>query len=431
MSDETPMLEAETRQSKTPVWKWLICMNLFFATVLNYLDRQTMAICADPIKDEFGLNNEQLGELFSAFRWAYAALHIPAGLLVDRFPVRMIYTIAVGVWSLAGAAAGFVRSFVTLAFTRGALGVGEAFNWPCALRVTANLLPPKDRALGNGMFQSGTAFGPIIAILMVAPIAKYFGWRPAFMLVGGLGALWIVAWLLMTKGRNIESADYQQAEVEKGKSGSGSILKQFKIILANPGFWILLIAAGTINPCLYFLAEWTVIYIQDQKGLGENLLRAAFITIPIFVGLDLGNLSGGGLVKYLTHKGWTVRRARGVTVFCGACLVSSAIIADASRNPYICVALLGVTGFGIATVMTNWLACIQDISFANVGLTMGLLGGFGCVTGALVNPMIGRYVDQTHHYHNVFIALAMAPMIASISIILFDTIIARQRKAAT
>lgn len=428
MTDEIPMLEDGKKRSKTPMWKWLICGNLFLATVLNYLDRQTMAICADPIKDEFGLNNEQLGQLFSSFRWAYAALHIPAGLLADRFPVRMIYTFAVGLWSLAGAAAGFARSFVTLAFTRGALGVGEAFNWPCALRVTANLLPPEERGLGNGMFQSGTAFGPIIAILLVGPIAKYYGWRPAFMLVGGLGALWIVAWLLMTKGRNIESADYQQAEVDKGKSGSGSMLKQFKVILANPGFWVLLIAAGTINPCLYFLAEWTVIYIQDQKSI-EDLLLATFFTIPIFVGLDLGNICGGGLVKYLTHKGWTIRRARGVIVFFGACLVSIAIIADAAKNPYLCVALLGVTGFGIAAVMTNWLACIQDISFANVGLTMGLLGGFGCVTGALVNPMIGRYVDQTQHYHNVFIALAIAPMIACISIILFDTINARKKNA--
>src|SRR5205823_5695222 len=151
-----PLLLVDQRDTSSRSWRWWICGMLFFATVLNYLDRQTMSLCAPLISDEFGLSNEDYGRLQAAFRWAYAVVHVPAGFVADGFSVRIFYAAAVAVWSLAGAAAGVVHRPRTLAYTRMALGVGEAANWPCALRVTANVLPPADRPLGNGIFQSGT-----------------------------------------------------------------------------------------------------------------------------------------------------------------------------------------------------------------------------------------------------------------------------------
>lgn len=402
----------------TSRWRWSVVGLLFCATVLNYLDRQTVSITAPAISEEFDLTNKEYGQLLSAFRWAYAALHVPAGYLVDRFSVRGFYAFAVFFWSLAGAAAFIVPNFRALFATRIALGFGEAFNWPCALRTTANILPRRDRGLGNGIFNSGAAIGALIAPLIIAPIAAFYGWRAAFLVIGGLGGVWVVAWLLLTgRSGSDRSVETPTSATRKQRE---PFLSELSKILSSPGFWILMIGAGTINPCWYFITEWSNKYLFDQRGL--SLLYAAYATTPVFLFADMGNIGGGGLVKYLVSRGKTVRFARGVTAVMGASLVFTALFANSVQNIYLCVALLAIAGFGITSLMTSLLACYQDISFASIGLVMGLLGGFGCVTGAIVNPMIGNYIDQTGNYNLIFILLGLVPLLTMSSILLFDLV---------
>ena len=313
------------RGSRKPgnAWKWWMAGVLFLATVLTYLDRQTLVVCKKQISAEFGLNNEQYGELLAAFRWTYALMQLPAGMMADRFSLRMTYGLAVGLWSLAGAAAAFVFRFPVLMVTRGVLGMGETFNWPCASRIVANSFPPSDRSLASGIFNSGAAIGSLIAPTLIGYLALTFGWRAAFFAMGAAGSAWLVLWFAATtrrspahavlkakwnlsrRGQWIFSAAFSGVGVGLpaiaillGPTIVGPLRRTFAaaqnvwpaiawvlgiglvaILLAGiawslvrwrlgaVAFWMLMLITLTVNPCWYFVTEWVVAYLQDSRQL--------------------------------------------------------------------------------------------------------------------------------------------------------------------
>jgi ACS family hexuronate transporter-like MFS transporter len=277
----------------------------------------------------------------------------------------VLYPAAVAVWSLFGGAAGFVGSAGTLAGTRVGLAVGELFNWPCALRTTATVLTPAERGLGNGVFQCGTAVGVLLAPLLIVPVMTAFGWRAAFVAVGGLGLAWVAAWLVITRSRPGRPVDTPPA---RGPAAGPGTLARLVGLAADPRFWLLVIAAAAINPCLYFVAEWLSKYLHSQRGLTPA--SAGYATVPVYVGLDLGNVVGGGLVLVLAKRGWQVRRVRGWVVGAAGALTLCAVPANAAPSPTATVALLAVAAFGVAAVQATWLTCIQEVR--PYGLKLGI-----------------------------------------------------------
>lgn len=395
----------------------MLCGVLFLSTILSYMDRQTMGLCKPKIIEEFRINNEQFGGLLAAFRWTYALAHVPAGFIADRFPLRPFFALAVGVWSLAGAAAFWTRTLHVLKWTRACLGLGEAVNWPFSTRIVSNLLTPQDRGLGMGIFNSGAALGALIAPLIITPIASAYGWRWSFLVTGCAGFVWIAVWLWFTRG-NRAAAFSNESTATAVEPTAPRLLRPFRIILSHPGFWLLILAAITINPCWYFCCDWIPGYLKEQSGF--SFLRAGLLVTFIFLGGDIGNYVGGGLIKYLTRRGRPVRQARRTTLIIGGILSSLITTVPHLHSTAAIVAILAISAIGINIIVPNQTACQADISFPNTAQVAGLTGLSANVFAAWANPRIGQYVDATGHYDLIFYMVALFSWIAVAAIVALD-----------
>jgi ACS family hexuronate transporter-like MFS transporter len=469
-------MDAENR-----TWKWWMTGVLFLATVLTYLDRQTLPICERFIRDEFHLNDEQYGQLLSAFRWPYALMQIPAGIMADRLPLRTTFGLAVGLWSLAGAAAAAVFRFPLLMATRAVLGMGETFNWPCASRIVANIFPPADRSLASGIFNSGAALGALIAYWIIFGIAVALGWRWAFVSMGALGGAWLILWLAVTsRGRAGHAA--VKSRINFGTVGQWCYVAGFlligaglpaAVILLGPrliaplqgsfhavssnvfslrgaivagivlaaaiaasllrwrakaiAFWMLLVVSVTVTPCWYFVNEWLIKSLREDRGLDETriggMVGTLVIITIIMLTADLGNFVCGGVIKRLVRGGWSLRAARGSMMIAAACMIAPVSAVSHVDNLVLATVMFALAGFGLTSIVAVFTACQQDLSFKRVGLMSGVVGTCANIVSAIANPQIGAYHDRTHSYGLLFMLLGTVPIVSVAAILVFDTIV--------
>jgi ACS family hexuronate transporter-like MFS transporter len=302
---------------------------MFGSTVLNYMDRQAIALVRPQVMAAYGIRFETFGWVLAAFSLVYALCQVPAGFLADRWDVRRLYAAAVVWWSLAGMAASFAPVLGVLVACRALLGVGESFNWPCALRVTSRILPPEARSLGNGIFNSGAAVGAVLTPLVVPALTLWLGWRSAFVWIGLLGFGWVAAWLWVTRERARVFAGERAATAgvggEKPSAGlrgevwlgfgglavvsvlvsvlgslwggpaavllGAAVLMVGLLVLARiyaleklagsswllslgevvrrRRFWVLVVVATTINTSWHFLVGWLPTYLKEDRELRE------------------------------------------------------------------------------------------------------------------------------------------------------------------
>ncbi len=482
-ADEWPKNDRAAPPKSGSAWKWWLAGVLFLATVLTYLDRQTLAVCKKQISLEFGLSNEQYGELLASFRWAYALMQIPAGMMADRLSLRMTYGLAVGLWSLAGGAAAFVARYPLLLITRGVLGMGETFNWPCASRIVANSFPPSDRSLASGIFNSGAAVGSLIAPTLIGSLALAFGWRAAFFAIGAMGSLWLILWFVATMrhrsshavlkakwdlsprgqwvysaafmgvgiglpaivilrgSRIIEPLKLRYAAVCGIWPALPSVLVMGLLILVLGGiawslvrwrmgavaFWMLILVTMTVNPCWYFVTEWLIAYLQDSRQLDAlrigGMVGTLVIATLIFLVADLGNIVSGGIIKGLVAGGWSLRAARGCVMVAVACMIAPVALVTKIESTALATVLLALAGMGLTSIISCSTACQQDLSFQRVGVMSGVVGTLANIVSAVANPRIGAYIDQTKGYSLPFLLLGLLPLVSVAAILVFDAIV--------
>jgi len=397
--------------------KWSVVLLLFLATLLNYMDRQTIAVSASVISKEFGLGDVQLGQLFFAFLLAYGIAQLFAGALLDRFSVRPAYAAAVIAWSLAGAAGALATGFVSLFALRVLLGVCECPNWPLALRVVARTIPPEQRSLANGIFQSGTSIGALVAAPVIIWLTAAYSWRAAFVAVGAVGLLWAALWLVSFRGEedtDVRSTGFSRndlnAESLPPEGGTTNSPASFGEIIRSRAFLGLLVATSFLNPLQYFYVTWLPRYFDKYAGMGFGKELAARL-VTVYLALDLGLWLGGALVLLMARR-VSVTRARQMVTTLGAVLMAGIPLAGRLRDLNAITALICLATFGLGCFMVNYLAFTSEVSDKKVSTAAGLLGGAGSLAGALFMLLVGGTVESSGSFALAFVMAGVMPLVA-------------------
>lgn len=390
----------------SPARRWLLCLLLLAATTLNYLDRQTLSILAPFIQQDLGLDNEALGWTFSAFYYAYTLAQFGVGAVLDRTHLGWSYSLAVLAWSGAAALTGLARSFGALLSFRILLGVAEAANWPAAMRIVARTLPPQDRALGNGIFTSGTSLGALIAPALALGAAAWVGWRGAFPAVASLGLLWFVAWLWFTAHPGF-------APVWRGSPRARSPVASYAAILRAPQFWRVFAITILVNPCLYFNVNWLPTYFVQERRVTPGRFLGAVLTL-IYVGLDAGYLTCGFAVRQLSKR-YGLRRARRIVFLTATALLSLALGIPLLPSVGWAAAALVLVNMGAGMWIAMYLTLAQEVSTRDVATAAGLLGGSGSLAGGLAMWAVGRVTRLRRSFTLPFVGVGMAAVLAGLA----------------
>ena len=386
--------------------RWTVCAMLFAATVISYVDRQTVSIVAPALSDQFHLTNEQIGRMLSAFLLAYTFGQLGAGRFFDWIGSRAGFAISIGLWSAANVLTATVTRFGGFVFFRFLLGAGESGNFPGGVKAIAEWFPPEERAFAGGLFTSGASVGAIVAGPLVGSIAHYWGWRAAFLVTGSLGFLWLAVWLILYR------APLKPFEEEAVKSPM-----PWRDLLRYRQVWALALARLLEEPVLWIGIFWLPKYAVDVRGL--SILHTGWLLTAPFLALDLGYISGGWISSRLVKRGWTMQRSKLAVMIVAALLMVSSIPAAQSGSAIAFFAFISVAMFGHGAWFTNMLTMPADIAprgmVASVYGIAALGGGLG---GMISTEATGIVVDSFHSYLPVFLAAGVMPILATLILVI-------------
>jgi ACS family hexuronate transporter-like MFS transporter len=385
---------------------------MFLATLINYMDRQTMGSMSSFIIREFRLNEEGYGWIEFSFGISYAVSQIAAGYLADRLNLRWLYAAALLVWSAAGFLTGMAGTVGMLMACRMLLGFGEAFNWPCALNVVRRIIPRESRSLANGIFHSGASLGAALLPLLVAGLVGPDGehWRSVFLVVGAAGGLWAVLWFWSLRGERGAKINRPALpdESEAVAQDRHEPALPFRHVFTLRTFWLALVASITVNICWHFYRTWLPRLLERDQGFEPRQLQ--FILASFYLAADLGSLGAGYATRRLIHGGLSVERARKVVMIGTSLLCLLSAPAARAGSPWVAIPLILVVAAGSMGGFANMFALGQEVSARHTAQCVGLIGALAWFLIAGLNPVIGRVVDWTHSFVPLLIVVGCVPL---------------------
>jgi MFS transporter, ACS family, hexuronate transporter len=408
----TPAEKSALPASRAGNRRWLICGLLFFAATVNYMDRQVISLLKPMLQVQLGWTEIGYSNIVFAFQLAYAVGLLFVGKLIDWLGTRKGFSLSVFIWSIAAMAHAAARSVFQFAVARFSLGLGESGSFPASIKAVAEWFPKRERALATGIFNSGTNVGALVTPLVVPWLTYRYGWRMAFIATGSLGALWIVAWLLLYH-RPEETKSLSQAELAHIHSDPPEVVAKvpLRTVMKVRQAWAIALGKFFTDPIWWVYLFWMPDFLS--RNLKLDLREMALPLFVIYSGASVGSIVGGWLSSSLLKRGWSVNASRKTAMLACALAVTPIMLAARTANAWLAVGLIALA----AGAHQGWSANIYTLASdmfprGAVGSVVGFASMAGAIGGMLVAKVVGYTLQSTGSYVPVFIMAGLAYLVA-------------------
>jgi ACS family hexuronate transporter-like MFS transporter len=412
--------EPRTPRFIVPNLRWWIGGLLFASTVINYIDRQTLNVLAPYLKAEYAWTNSDFALIVIGFRLAYAVVQLIGGRLVDVLGTRRGLGLAVAWYSTVAMLTSLANGLGSFCAFRFLLGAGEAANWPGATKAVSEWFPARERSLAVALFDSGSAIGGAVAPSLVVWLFHAFGtWRPAFLITGALGFLWLTAWMAVYRRPEEHQyiGDAERAMILQMRAGAHETPSPSRVPISTlvryRQTWGVILAKAILDPYWFLVADWFALFLVSRGFKLEETLVGFWVP---FVCADVGNFVGGGLSSYFIHRGWTVGASRRIIfLMCGP-LMLLLIPAVYTTRLWLLIAEFGLATLGYAACATIFLTLPSDLfesgSVATVSGLAGMVTGFVTIATTYT---IGAVTDR-YSFEPILMGASAAPVLAIVAV---------------
>src|SRR3954470_22833025 len=393
-------------------YRWVICALIFFATTVNYVDRQIIGVLAPTLKRELKWTDAQYGDIVFYFQLAYAIGLLLSGPVIDRIGTKLGYALSLLIWSFAAMAHALVRSVTGFSAARFALGLGEAGNFPAAIKTVAEWFPKRERALATGVFNAGTNVGAIVAPLVVPWITIKWGWQWAFLITGAAGLIWLGFWIPMYEHprRHKRVTRQELAWIERDSPEPTTPISWLQVARYKQT-WAFALGKFLTDPIWWFYLYWTGDFLDKKFKLSLSKLSLPLVVIYLIA--DIGSVGGGWLSSRLIKKGWSINLSRKTAMLICAFCVLPIPLASLSSNLWVAVALISIATAAHQGWSANLFTVASDLFPRRaVGSVVGLGGMLGAVGGIILSKTIGYILQYTKSYTPIFIIAGTGYLLA-------------------
>ncbi len=389
--------------------RWVVCALLFLVTTVNYMDRSALGLVEPILKHLLGgdvdlaLYNRHYSNIVTCFIIAYGLGSLIAGRVIDRVGTKRGLALSIAFWAAASIGHAFARTVTGFGIARFALGLGEAGNFPAALKATADWFPPEERALATGIFNSGTSFASLLGPLLIPFVALRFGWQAAFFTTGGFSLLWLSCWLLFPYNRL--QLKYGQPTGPSMQLGQPPAVASFGSLLKARGTWSFALSKASTDPVWWFYLYWLPKFFHERFQV--NMSQIGLPIIVVYVGATVGSIGGGWLAEAAMRRGYSLRAARRFAMMFCACFALGVILVPFVHLLWQAIALLCMATAAHQGFSSNLLSTPSDnFPSSSVATVAGIGAAVSSIASGLAITLIG--ILWTHYSLLIFFIAGFA-----------------------